>query len=102
MSYRSDIAVQPDASVLVRENITVTVDGVRIRRGIYRDLPRNKGERYHIESVFRNGVSEPFFTENVNGNLRVNTGGDDFIPRETTTFTLVYRVQNVIKPFCRL
>lgn len=99
LSYRSDIAVQPDASVLVRENITVNVEGVRVRRGIYRDLPRNKGERYHIESVFRNGVPEPFFTENINGTLRVNTGGDDFIPRETTTFTLVYRVQNVIKAF---
>lgn len=99
LSYQSDIAVQPDASVIVRENITVAVEGVRIRRGIYRDLPRDKGERYHIESVFRNGRPEPLFTENVNGNLRVNTGNDDFIPRETTTFTLVYRVQNVIKAF---
>ncbi len=99
LSYRSDIAVQPDASVLVRENITVNVESIRIRRGIYRDLPRDKGERYHIESVFRNGVPEPFFTESINGNLRVNTGNDNFIPRETTTFTFVYRVKNVIKAF---
>lgn len=97
LSYRADITVQPDASLFVTENITVTVEGVNIRRGIYRDLPRNNGERYHIESVFRNGNPEPFFIENSSGNLRVNTGNDDFIPRETTTFTLVYRVQNAVR-----
>ena len=99
MSYRSDITVQPDASLLVTENITVTVEGVNIRRGIFRDLPKKKGERYHIESVFRNGSPEPFFIESGSGNLRVNTGNNDFIPHETTTFTLVYRVQNAVRSF---
>ncbi len=37
--YSSSASVRGDASLEVREDITVRVEGVRIRKGIFRDFP---------------------------------------------------------------
>jgi hypothetical protein len=37
--YSSSASVRGDASLEVREEITVRVEGVRIRKGIFRDFP---------------------------------------------------------------
>ena len=58
-SFDSLIEVQTDGSMIVTETITVHHEGINIRRGIYRDLPTKKRERYELIGVNRNGRYEP-------------------------------------------
>ena len=96
----SEIAVQKDASVIITERITVDREGDRIKRGIYRDLPKTKGVSYSVLSVSRDGASEPFFTENAGNYYRINTGNDNYLPRNGLyTFEIKYRATNVILGF---
>ncbi|HET9334985.1 MAG TPA: DUF2207 domain-containing protein, partial [Sphingomicrobium sp.] len=85
LDYHSDIAVQPDSSLLVTETIIVRAEGNRIRRGIYRDFPtRYKGARgsqvrvgFELLGVTRNGAREPAATEPVSNGVRVRIGSQD-------------------------
>ena len=98
--FHSDILVQTDGSVLVTESITVNREGNKIRRGIYRDLPRTKGVRYSVVSVRRDGEEESYFTERVGRYFRINTGNDDYLPRNGLyTFEITYQASNVILGF---
>ena len=45
LSFHSDIVVMSDGWIEVTETITVTAEGNRIRRGIYRDLPTRYFDR---------------------------------------------------------
>ena len=99
-NFHSDILVQTDGSVLVTESITVNREGNKIRRGIYRDLPRTKGVRYSVVSVRRDGEEESYFTERVGRYFRINTGNDDYLPRNGLyTFEITYQASNVILGF---
>jgi len=88
LSYHSDLAVQPDGSMAVTETIRVRAEGQRIRRGIYRDFPTRYRDRlgnrvvvdFEVLGLERDGRPEPFFTESLSNGIRVNTGGDDFLP----------------------
>ncbi len=98
--YQSAIRVNPDASVTVSERITVNREGKQIKRGIYRDLPQTRGVRYRVLSVKRDGKPEPWFTENANGRFRINTGTDEFLPRNGLyTFELTYQASNTVRAF---
>lgn len=44
--YRSDITVEPDASLLVKEVIRVRAEHGHIRHGIYRDFPTDYRDRF--------------------------------------------------------
>src|ERR1700694_1186139 len=52
LDYHSDIGVQQDASLLIRETIRVRSAGVQIHHGIYRDFPTrykdHLGNRYVV------------------------------------------------------
>ena len=68
--YEVLIEVQQDADFLVTEKINVISEGRKIRRGIFRDLPRFKLDdgatvpyQYKILSVTRNGKREPFIED---------------------------------------
>ena len=100
LNFESFADVQPDASVIVTERITVNREGNKIKRGIYRELPLTKGIAYQAISVLRDGKKEPFFVEKIGGNYRINTGNDDFLPRNGVyEFTITYRAFNAVKPF---
>lgn len=100
LSYDSEVEVQADGSLDVTERITVRAEGNNIRRGIYRDFPTRYRDRYgnrvvvdfEVVGVQRNGSVEPWFIENVDNGVRVNTGNDDFlqVPADVT-YTLRYR-----------
>ena len=68
LDFQSDIRVQPDASLLVRETIRVRSAGAQIRHGIYRDFPTHYkdrlGNRYIVDfkvvEVSRDGQPEKF------------------------------------------
>lgn len=98
--FHADIHVQEDGSAIIKERITVNREGKQIKRGIYRDLPKTKNVRYSVISVKRDWKTEPYFTENVGRFFRINTGNDNFLPRNGLyTFEIAYRAENVILGF---
>ena len=99
-SFDSLIQVQTDGSMIVTETITVHHEGIKIRRGIYRDLPTKKGERYELIGVRRNGYREPSFVEKRSGYYRINTGDDRYLHHpDTSVFEIQYRVWNLPKSY---
>lgn len=101
LEYRVEVDVRADASIDVVEHITVRAEGEQIRRGIYRDFPTRYRDRYgnavvvglDVLGVERDGQPELWFTESMTNGLRINTGGDDFLPGLPGDFryTLRYR-----------
>jgi hypothetical protein len=101
LSYDTEIAVRADGSLDVAENITVRAEGSSIRRGIYRDFPTKYRDRFgnrvrvdlEVLGVERNGEPEAWFTERQSNGVRINTGGDDYLPSlpGEYTFTIRYR-----------
>jgi uncharacterized membrane protein YgcG len=99
--YTIEVDVRADGSLDVVENITVLAAGSQIRRGIYRDFPTRYRDRQgnnvvvdlEVQSVQRDGVPEPWFTENLSNGVRINTGNDDFLPQlpGEYRYTLRYR-----------
>lgn len=99
-NFESTIRVNPDASVTVSERITVNREGKRIKRGIFRTLPLTRGVEYRVLSVRRDGKPEAYFTENANGRFRINTGTDEFLPRNGLyTFEITYQASNTVRAF---
>lgn len=101
LDYRIAVAVQADASLEVTEDITIRAEGNQVRRGIYRDFPTRYRDRagnavvveLEVLSVQRDGATEDWFTENISNGVRINTGGDDYLPQlpGTYRYTLRYR-----------
>jgi hypothetical protein len=101
LTYDTEVEIRPDGSMDVTEHITVRAEGVQIRRGIYRDVPTRYRDRYgnrvrvdlEVLGVERDGRPEASFTERRSNGLRINTGGDDFLPTLPAEyrFTIRYR-----------
>lgn len=100
LGYDIDVRVSRDGALDVTERITVRAEGVNIRRGIYRDFPTRYRDRYgnrvvvdlKVLGVLRNDQSEPWFTEERDNGVRINTGNDNFLPLPGEyTYTLRYR-----------
>ncbi|SHN71536.1 DUF2207 domain-containing protein [Desulfovibrio litoralis] len=110
-NYSSEIYVNTNGSIDVTENITFTVEGNRIRLGIFRDLPRSYkmyGRKVDtpviVQSVMRNGVSENFWVEQSENNLRILTGAEQDRPENRLqhgehTYTIKWSSQGHIRSF---
>src|ERR1700686_1767242 len=105
LDYHSDIRVQRDASLLVRETIRVRSAGVQIQHGIYRDFPtRYKdqlGNRYvvnfEIVEVSRDGQPEKFHVQDQSNGERIYFGDEKVIlPPGEYTYALVYRANREV------
>ena len=102
-----DIAVQQNGDIVVTETIAVTAEGVDIRRGIFRALPRyyeKDGARipysYDIRHVTRDGAREPHMLEREGGALVLYIGDEDvFIDRGAHVYEIEYAVENQIRYF---
>jgi uncharacterized protein (TIGR04222 family) len=98
LNYESDILVRQDGWIEVTETITVRAEGVKIRRGIYRDYPTRYEDRfgndvevrYEPRSVLRDGRTENFHSERRGNGVRTYFGSADRLlgPGE---YTYVYR-----------
>lgn len=85
LDYQSDILIHTDGSLMVTETIRVRVEGVNIRRGIYRDFPTRYKDRFgndyrvtfKVLDVQRNGSPEPFHSENRSNGVRVYIGSSN-------------------------
>ena len=83
--FLSDVTVNLDASLSVRERVTVFAEGNDIRRGILRDFPTvykdRRGTRvtvsFEVIAVTRNGEPEPFAVESISNGKRVRIGDKD-------------------------
>ena len=101
LSYRSDIEVAADASLHVTETIRVEAEGREIRHGLYRDFPTvyDRGGQtitagFTVDGVERDGHSEPWRREAIEGGVRIRIGDADreippgehsYVIRYTTT-----------------
>jgi uncharacterized membrane protein YgcG len=100
-AYDTEIQIRADGSIDVTERITVRAEGTQIRRGIYRDFPTRYRDRYGnrvrvdltVLGVERDGRPEAWFTERRGNGIRINTGGDEYLPALPAdyTFTIRYR-----------
>ncbi|MGD9814732.1 MAG: DUF2207 domain-containing protein [Hyphomonadaceae bacterium] len=101
------IDVQRDGDVIVTETIQVNVEGMEIRRGIFRDLPRYydlNGERllydYDIQSIERDGRREPYDTEAEGNAFRIVIGDEDvLLEHGAHTYVIRYRAKNQVRYF---
>ena len=105
--YDVAIAVQQDGDILVTETIDVISEGNRIRRGIFRDLPRyyrqggvNLPFRYDIERIYRDGKKEPYTVERDGNAVRWRIGDANvFLDNGRHVYEIEYRVKNQIRHF---
>ena len=100
LDFHSDIAVNTDASLTVRETIRVRAEGQEIKRGIYRDFPtiyrdalgRRTVVGFTVLEVLRDGRPEPYHQEGRANGARVYIGdADTLLPEGEYTYTLAYR-----------
>ena len=98
--FESDVTVNPDSSLLVKETITVNVQGIRIKRGIFRDFPTDYKDRqgntvrvgFDVVDVKRNGKNESYKIENRFNGKRIRIGNADvFLDKGFHTYTITYR-----------
>jgi uncharacterized membrane protein YgcG len=82
LDYQSDILVHADGGLTVTETIRVRAEGENIRRGIFRDFPTSYKDRFgnhyrvalSVLDVQRNGVPEPYHTEDRANGVRIYVG----------------------------
>lgn len=107
-SYHSDIGLAQDGTLTVTETISAIVEGDRIKRGIYRDLPltftdasgRTARVDFKLVSVERDGNAEPYRTESIKGGIRIYSGDADvLLSRGEHTFRFTYETARQIRFF---
>jgi hypothetical protein len=100
LDFTSEITVNSDSSLNVRETIRVNSEGTKIRRGIYRDFPTRYTNPYGVTShvdfvvleVLRDGKPETYRTESQANGVRTYIGKKDyFLPRGKYTYTIFYK-----------
>jgi len=103
--FDSRIVIHADGSMTVTETITVTAEGKKIHRGIYRDLPLTYPGPWftqivmplEVTKVLRDGQPEPWHTKQENGELRIYIGQEDrLLQPGRYTYTLEYRTNHCI------
>ncbi len=101
LDFRSVIAVQTDASLIVTENITVRATGQEIRRGLVRDFPTIYKDRlgntvtvnFDLVEVLRDGRPEPYHTQSASNGVKIYMGQKDVLLQPGVyTYTITYRV----------
>ncbi|MGH6907360.1 MAG: DUF2207 domain-containing protein, partial [Aestuariivirga sp.] len=99
-NFLSDVTVNADASLTVRETITVTSEGYDIRHGILRDFPTIYSDRhgqrvrvgFDVLEVTRDGRPEPYAVESISNGKRIKIGdGDIYLADGSHGYRIVYR-----------
>ncbi|MCI5045711.1 MAG: DUF2207 domain-containing protein [Aquisalinus sp.] len=99
------IEVETSGDIIVTEEITVTAEGNKIKRGIFRDLPRYFDDdrmrlpfEYEVLEVLRDGQSETYQVSVDDNAYRIRIGkADYFLPNDQYTYLIEYRVANQIR-----
>ncbi|MFA6282482.1 MAG: DUF2207 domain-containing protein, partial [Candidatus Omnitrophota bacterium] len=105
ISYDSQIIVNEDSTVLVTENIKVTVKGDVIKRGIYRDFPTNYKTKYGskllvdftVVEVLRNGAKDDYRVTSLSNGKRVYIGNKNvYLAPGEYNYTITYKTDRQI------
>ncbi|HHT0278797.1 TPA: DUF2207 domain-containing protein [Klebsiella oxytoca] len=108
LSFDSRARFSPNGSMAIEENIKVLALGKEIRRGILRTLPltwnRQDGKifrvDYTIESVSRDGISEPFSLDEAAKSLTVRIGsGEKILKPGIYHYRIHYQISNHFSRF---
>jgi uncharacterized membrane protein YgcG len=108
LSFVSDVTVERNGDLRVKETIRVQAEGREIRRGILRDFPTiytNKDGRrveigFDVESVMRDGAPEQYTRETLNNGVRLRIGRSDvLLPIGTHDYVISYRTSRQIGYF---
>ena len=108
-SFTTNTELRVDGSVEVTETIAVNVEGIEIRRGIYRDIPtqlvnpdntRLRSDLRVLE-VQRDGRAEPYEVSNLTGGFkRVQIGDPDvFLDYGVHTYIIRYTMTRMARYF---
>ena len=81
LDFDSVIEVLGDASLTVTETITVVARQIRIKRGIYRELPTDIS--FDVLEVLRDGLEEPYRIED--NRIYIGEGPPSLPPESTPT-----------------
>ena len=101
--FQSAITVHQDSTMTVQETIKVMAAGVQINHGIYRDFPtvyrdrqgRNYVVGFNVQSVTRDGRTEPFTIEGLSNGKRVKMGSADVtVEPGRHTYVITYKTDN--------
>ena len=104
-NFLSDVTVNADASLDVRETITVNAEGREIRRGILRDFPTAYTDRHGVRvrvgfevlGVRRDGRDEPYAVESLTNGRRIRIGDKDvFLSSGQHSYEITYRTTRQI------
>lgn len=107
-NFHALVDVGADGTLTVTETITVNVEGRQISRGIFRDIPlryedgddRTREVRLDVQSVTRDGRSEPYATERNSGVLRIRIGDADvLLPHGVHTYEITYDTTRQVRHF---
>jgi uncharacterized membrane protein YgcG len=104
LSFKSNIVVGKNASLIVTETIKVIAKGEKIKRGIFRSLPetrnlngKNFRVKYDIIAVKKDGLSEDYHVQNENGYENIYIGNKDiFLPVGIYEYEITYKTDNQI------
>ena len=105
LSFDSDITVNPDGTLLVRETLKVYAMGRQIKHGIYRDFPTQYNDRFgnpyiiHFEvvSLERDDQPDDFHLRRLSNGLRIYMGkSNESVPPGEHTYELTYAVDREI------
>lgn len=105
--FDSNIMVNADGSLLVRETIRVNAEGRQIRRGIFRDFPTVREENgrevsvpFSVQSVTRDGSVENYAVERVARAARVRIGNADvFLQPGVYEYVITYSTDRQLRFF---
>jgi hypothetical protein len=103
--FVSDVTVNADASLTVRETISVFAEGDVIKRGILRDIPTTYRDRsgqrvivgFEVLGVTRDGQAEPYALESLSNGVRIRIGDANvFLERGEHRYEITYRTTRQI------
>jgi uncharacterized membrane protein YgcG len=108
LNFVSDVTVERNGDLEVAETIVVNAEGDKIRRGILRDFPTiysaANGSRvevgFEVQSVARDGKTEPYVTEKLSNGVRIRIGrADVLLDAGTHEYVIKYRTTRQIGYF---
>lgn len=85
LSFHSNIRIDTSGLVSITELIKVYANGDQIKRGLIRTIPLHRKDIYGtrkkmdflVESVYKDGKTEPFFTKEENGSRSIYMGSKE-------------------------
>lgn len=101
------IEVEADGDIMITETIEINVEGLDIRRGIFRDLPAYYLDedglgrlpyRYTVLGVQKDGEREPYQRETIDNAVQIRIGDPDiYLDYRVHTYEIQYHVKNAIR-----